>query len=293
MKEQTNGLIASLPVPITDLTELVLINALATLVTWSDRFHPCPSAELGGAFGASITLALRPGEDHTCLIAFTEAAGLVGVHAAESNLGLRVISVIAAEEVPAAEVHQGAQQVARALAGDAEAAPTVDLFDLPVGDGPAWTIAERRSEGWGPSRAQHIDAVLAAWSAVGHHDLAQAPGLADALATLAEAAEPARPPRVVQAGQTTRAEYTRAGFQAAAVTEGAIAMGGQVSRRPTHPMIVRRATVRFNRPYAVLATPAQRGREVDTLEGIVNSHHWLGVPVFSAWVAEVDDTPGH
>ena len=80
------------------------------------------------------------------------------------------------------------------------------------------------------------------------------------------------------------ARYTRVGFEAAAVSAMTVAIGF-----PTPQDGLRRtAEVRFDRPYAVVAVadrPWQDGWQPNTSEGAA----WLGLPVFSAWVAEPDE----
>ena len=108
----TDGLIRNFPLKLDEFTAVVLASALATVVSWSKPFVAVPGSELGGEFGASITTALRAPRGHVQCIVDTDAAGLVGVHAADTDEGLRVISVIAAREVTPDVVHLAASQVA-------------------------------------------------------------------------------------------------------------------------------------------------------------------------------------
>ncbi len=55
-------------------------------------------------------------------------------------------------------------------------------------------------------------------------------------------------------------------------------------------MVVREATVRFNRPYAALAVATGHGRGIDGSAMVIPAPKWLRIPVFSAWVARVDNT---
>lgn len=180
--------------------------------------------------------------------------------------GLEVTSVVAAENVSAADVLAAAHDIATRPGRQA-----VLLFDLPLGDQPLWTITERRSDDEG----ERMEAVLPAWSASSKHDLMQHPDLGfestgKALALRAQIGQP-----VLEAVQSAIASYSRDGFEAAAVTALAVA----VSARMPRPGCFREATVRFGHPYAVVATVTDS--KPDSV--------WDGLPVFSAWVSEPED----
>jgi hypothetical protein len=55
--------------------------------------------------------------------------------------------------------------------------------------------------------------------------------------------------------------------------------------RDSHPVTVRTATLRFNRPYAVSAIAIGHIRAE-----VVQTPKWIDTPVFSAWITRVDDT---
>jgi hypothetical protein len=73
------------------------------------------------------------------------------------------------------------------------------------------------------------------------------------------------------------ARYDRYGFEAAAISAMAVMSG---SAAPSQG-VVRTAELRFAHPYAVVAVAA------DSTGFPTNP--WLGLPVFSAWVANVDE----
>src|SRR4051812_44397556 len=120
--------------------------------------------------------------------------------------------------------------------------------------GHAWTITEHREESFGKSPIQiRWRSHLPAWSASSSHDLDRAPGMPAVFSALAALARPEDQPVELAAKQTAVASYGREGFKAVAVT----AIGLRASGMPTlTEVLVRKVEVRFNRPYAVLATAA-------------------------------------
>jgi hypothetical protein len=249
--EHTLGLIDKFPVQIRPDTVLVLASALATKVDWEAPFELVPSTELGGPWASRVGEVLRSVRSHRAFIA-SAPVGDVAVHTARSSDGLEVTSVIAASDVPAADV------IAVAHAGPL--APR-SLFDLPLGDSPLWTITESAGR-----PGQHHTAVLPAWSAESEHPLMRPElGFPAAAAALLELIGPV----AVDARQKALARYTRTGFEAAAVTGMAFTTALVSEGRQ------RQATLRFGHPYAVVAR--------------ASGGAWDGVPVFSAWVATPEE----
>jgi hypothetical protein len=250
--EHTLGLIDRLPVEIRPDTIIVLASALATRVDWESPFEIVPSTELHSPWSSRVARVLRSVPGHTAYIA-ASPVGDVAVHTARSADGLAVTSVIAAADVPAADV----------LAVAHEDLQPRSLFDLPLGESPLWTIEE--SPG---TRRERPVAVLPTWSAHSEHKLMSPefgfPAAAQGLIDLLPAGD-----YDAEATQAALARYTRTGFEAAAVTAlgvrlAALAVGRQ-----------RTATLRFGHPYAVVARAV--GGE------------WDGIPVFSAWITEPEE----
>jgi hypothetical protein len=295
--EHTGGLVPRFPVQITDLTAVVLASALATDVSWIEPFSAVPADALGGPFGAAIRTALRAHPSHVQVLVDTQAAGLVAVHAAEAAAGLRVVSVIAAPGVDPATVHVAAHAVAALLGGDPAApARVLDLFDVPLGEGHAWTLTEEEREvhvHTDDGRTRATTTFLAAWSASSDHDLLDAPGVAEALTALDGFLLPDARPAAFDVRQAAVAECTRLGFRAAAVTAMALRAGS--ARPPLQRVRHREAVVRFNRPYAVLAVALDEAPDQERGWGTrrLGAPAWDGLPVFSAWVGHADDTPPH
>ncbi|MEU9508966.1 hypothetical protein AB0D32_22120 [Micromonospora sp. NPDC048170] len=288
-REHTLGLIEAFPLAVTPQVLLVLASALATRVSWADPFEVAPAGALGShsAWAGRLSRVLRsPGHGHRCWIADTAWAGTVAVHAAPARTahraaGLLVVSVAAAPDVPAGYVLAAAHEMASAAAGTPERdlpAQRRSLFDLPLGEGPLWTLREEDTYTYAPDgREERTSAVLPCWSARSQHDLT-APGLGfpDVAGVFGELLE--SPGLDFDAAQTAMARYGRYGFEAAAVT----ALGSAVSVPPEG--VARIAELRFGHPYAVVAVATDRPAGGAT-------GPWHGVPVFSAWVADPEELP--
>jgi hypothetical protein len=146
----------------------------------------------------------------------------------------------------------------------------LSLFDLPLGDGPFWSVREEMSP-HGPG--ERCMAVLPAWEVQSMHDLAAPPlGFAAAAGSLGKG-DP------WTAEQAAMARYTRFGFEAAAVTAMAVGLSARM------PAMMRKGELRFGHPYAVIAVAAS---DPDAGQDSVGDwpDSWNGVPVFSAWVAK-------
>jgi hypothetical protein len=287
-RRHTLGLIDRFPAGDGRTLTWLLATALAARVSWKRPFDLAPASALGSASPWATTLArvLRtphgpgtarvPGHDQ--FIAATDTAGDVAVHAASAREGLLVVSVAAAPGVPAADVLSAAYDLGVALAAGRPLTRR-SLFDLPPGEGPAWTITEERADITAPGgREERCTAALPAWSAHSTHQLTD-PRLG--FATVRHALDPIDP---WQARQAAMARYTRIGFEAGAVTALAVRLSAVAAR----PGVRRSAELRFGHPYAVVAVAADNAEPQDSHRP--DSHSpWHGLPVFSAWVADPED----
>ena len=275
-RARTNGMIDEFPLQIDELTRLVLASALAADITWSVPLDT--TDDLGGEFGSVIARALTL-DFGIQLVAETDAAGLVAVAAPRASSALDVLSVIAALDVTPADVDTAAHQVSAMLRGDERAARRVPVEEL--ADGHAWTVTDRREHrSGGPSVQAEWRSHLPAWSATSDHDLTTAPGVPLVFDALTGFAREEDLPVDFSAKQTAVASYSKTGFKAAAVTAIAMVAGSMPSRPKAREVLVRRIELRFNRPYAVLACAARDD----------GPSAWRGVPVFSAWITEPEET---
>ena len=246
----------------------MLASALATKVSWSRPFLLAPAADLGddSPWRASLNLVLRSRSEHEVGL-FSSPIGVLGVHVASADEGLDVHSVIGPPDVPAPDV------IATWLGGATE---KCDVFDLDLGDGHAWSLTE--ADGYGATAVS--SAVLPAWSSSSEFDLMDHTlGFGTAMALLNEDLPESAP--LAKARQVARAEYTRTGFHAAAVTD-AIALGA--SHRPClatapHPTVqptLRRVRHRSPPPRTTNRAPQPMATRTGVLG--VDHHTYRGHP---------------
>lgn len=288
VERNTLGLINSFPVELDALTRIVLASALATKVSWDTPFGVAPARDALGAsspWSASVSRLLwdrSPGE--VTMIARTSAAGLVAVHAALATEELTVVSASASPDVPRIAVLSAAHEVAALEFGRRSDAERCSLFDLELGAGHSWSVAER--EIYVPGRAERVeritDVFLPAWKNEGAVNLLAARefGCHAATTALRRLIGPRSSDRI-EARQVAVASYTRYGFEAAAVTAFAVAAA---MMRPRHRErgLERTAKLRFDHPYAVVAVAGKPESPARGDSGSV----FTGVPLFSAWVDE-------
>jgi len=287
----TNGLIERFPVTIDALTRIVLASALATKVSWAAPFDLVPAAAHLGAdspWRAHVGRLLWDGAaGDRAMLARTRAAGLVAVHHAVAREGLVVVSVSAAPGVAPRAVLDAAHEIAAPGTGDSAPA-ACSLFELPVGTGHSWEIAEReiRTHHAG-ERVERISGVsLPSWRAQSELDLQRSElfGCAPALAAMRRLTGP-RPDDRTEAAQKAVASFTRYGFEAAAVT--AFALSASARLPPRHVGIERTATLRFDHPYAAVAIAvAVRDPGSRRIRGDSTPPALEGLPAFDAWVHE-------
>lgn len=263
-RDHTFGLIEKFPLDL-DVPPMALVaSALAARINWTRPFDLAPSDAFRSPWRDRVTTVLRtPGDGHQCSIVTHPETGDVAVHRASAD-GMTVTSVIAAQDVPPARVFAAAHDIACQVVDRVQQR---SLSDLPLGDGPAWTVTESA----GVPRDETFSAFLPAWSASDRHDLKRPDtGLADAATTLMRLFGADQ----WEAAQAVTARYHRRGFEAAAVTALGVALsfGRHATGRP------RDAVLRFDHPFAVVATTKTR-----------RTSPWLGLPVFSAWITEPED----
>ena len=285
--ERTFGLIERFPIDVSKDVVCLLATALAARVSWEVPFEVVDAAALGPSrWPAGLRRVLRPppGDPrHRQYLTHTDRAGTVGVHLTGARGGLLVGSVIAADAAaPASDVLAAAEEIVTAEARRAGSVTRLSLYDLPLGDGPVWSISEQRADTTAPDgREEQVSCVLPAWSArtsldLGHDEVL---GFAAAARALAQALELGE--WRYDARQVAMARYSAVGFEAAAVTGLAVLMSAKVSR----PGRRRVATLRFAHPFAVVAAAFDDHRAHASPAPTA----WHGLPVFSAWVSKPTD----
>jgi hypothetical protein len=295
-RRETLELIRSFPLQIDELTRVVLASALATRVSWSSPFGVVAAEEHLGAdspWRGRVARLLWDGSPGAgTVIARTEAAGLVAVHAAVAREELTVLSVsadpsVSREAVMAAAYEVASWQAGRGLEAGAGAGGRVcSLYDLPLGTGHSWEIAEQQVATYVKEAPMEriAGAALPAWSVRADLDLARSPlfGTEPALETLRRLIGP-RPDDECEATQAAVASFTRYGFEAAAVT--AVGIRAAAARLPVRRTTQRTAVLRFDHPFGAVAIAGRPAEPTDTALS--------GLPLFTAWVAEPQEPEDH
>ncbi len=258
-EQNTRGLIRRFPAD-ARFAELLIASAVVLEPSW---VRPLPVVD------GRLELRTR-----TQAILDTRAAGRVAVAIPDSRDGIDVISVIAAPDVAPGSVWSGLDEVvARLLAGDLEHG-TLPSGSPDLADGHAWTLRQEtvREPSWSAPEdgADVWTSRLPRWSADADTDLTEAPGVAEVVQALRDAAPALAGP--AKCNQAAHAAYTENGFSAAAVTAMAVAGGLPSFVERT----VRRIVVEFDRPHALVA--------------VARGGAWEGVPLVSCWVTPADAT---
>lgn len=277
----TLGLIKQFPIP-PDAFDLVLASALATNVSWEQRFEVAPAADRFSPSSPWIKAVERvlwtQLTTNTGIVA-TEAAGPVAVHEAVAQEDLTVICVCADAAADRADVFSAAHEVAGHVAAGSRL-PSMSLFDVPLADGHSWTIAERErpARHHGQRFETITDVALPAWEIERELALLGSPGFGVQSATNVLHQMIGGGPS--DARQVALARFDRYGFKAAAVTAIATASAGM--RPPTETGVERTASLRLDHPFAALAVV---GRPSDS------TTRFRGLPVFEAWVQTPSEVP--
>ena len=245
----TRGRITSFPVTLTPETVLLLASALVAETRWLEAMEVEDDR-------------LLMDESGLLAVVDTTAAGLVAVAVPAGPGDLDVISVIAAEELPQAQVWAAADEVASWVIDGTLLERRVPAATLAPGH--AWhVVRERRSVPDGC--AEVWDARLPAWSIDSSTDVVTAPGVGSVASAVVSMI--ASGPLDVSCVQSATATYASDGFDAAAVTVMAF-MGS--AGEPMTSRKVHHVSLSFDRPHAVVA--------------LARGGAWEGVPLVHAWV---------
>jgi hypothetical protein len=277
VRASTLDLFEQLPLRLDPLLAYLVVSLVAARAQWRTPFEVISSLALGpGPFAGTVegSLWTPPGHDHRVAVVDTVAAGRVGLHQVTDVGGLLATSLIAPDDVDRLDVLAAAREVA--AGGGTEVDPT----ELELGDSPMWSIAEEQvpSPGDIPGPLPHLaSAHLPAWSADTTINLLddKALGLVDLADSILDLLPPhLRANATTRAEQGTRARFHATGFEAASITE----QSAPPSTTPNgqHLAVRRHLTIRFGRPYAVVAT--------DTTVPA-----WSGLPLYCGWITEPDN----
>jgi hypothetical protein len=277
----TLGLIPRFPLAV-DGFDLVLASALATRVSWERPYEAIPARERFAPTSPwvdAVQRVLWTDATTNTAIVDTTAAGRVAVHAAVAQEDLSVVCVCADPSVDRASVFEAAREVGAQIATGSKPR-SVSLFDLPLGDGHSWTIAEHEIATWQPNEKREMltDVALPAWEIKSSLKLLDSPAFGAIAATAVLRRMIGDGPS--DARQVALATFDRYGFKAAAVT--VFAQAAAAMRHPPHTGVMRTASVRLDHPFAAIAFVGKPGG-VDI--------RFRGLPVFEAWVHAPTEAP--
>jgi hypothetical protein len=279
-KRNTLGLIREFPIDVAGF-DLVLASALATRVSWQDPYEVAAASEKlapSSPWAGAVERVLWTDNTWRSAIVETAAAGLVAVHQALAREGLVVICVSADPAVPRSEVLAAAHEINQHLESE-DTLPAHSLFDIALGDGHSWTIAQRERE------AQHAgerfetitDIALPAWEIRSELTLLASPAFGATAATrvlhtlIGDGPSDSR--------QVALARFDRFGFEAAAVTGISIACSLVITNEIG---VERTAGLRFDHPFAAIAVCRDRRGDPTRFRGL---------PVFEAWIHAPTEVP--
>jgi hypothetical protein len=251
--DHTRGLINEFPIAVSPETMLVVATALVLQPRWAK--------ELWTDDDGMLVL-----NDGLQTIVDTRAAGRVAVAKPFSEDGVDVISVIAAPEVSPQDVWRAVDEVVDKL--NQGALRNGGLRGGELIDGHSWKVRKVTESFINRDAPDDFDIVwrshLPKWSGDTVSALSGAPGVAEIVAALCEAAPALAGP--FECIQAATAAYDESGFTAAAISALAVLTGRPALVERT----IRRVELMFDRPHAVIA--------------IARGGPWEGVPVFNAWV---------
>lgn len=269
-REASDGFITEFPVDINrELFLALFTNLVATEIDWDMPYKSVPDEIMNSAWDVTNVLVVDKSTAGSYIYQDKDH-GLFGVHQKYSKKGdLFVTSVIALNENVTEEV---TMSVARKIS----LAPyrTFPAKNLPLGESADCTlsvIAKRAS-----SPEDTFTTYLPAWKSSKSFDLAETNlGFREALDRFESMGGKAG--INVEIKQGVDAEYSATGFKASSRTFGLAALRS----RPVEEYDMHHVTLRFNQPYAVVASVNDVNKT------------WNNIPVFDGWVAEASEITIH
>lgn len=266
VERETLGLISEFPATINRNDFLALFSTVAaTEINWETPLKVMPNEDMEQAWNVRNFLVDK--EARNAFIHNDSVHGNFAVHLGVAADGdLNVYSVIALDEnVPEAAT----MAVARSIASGAY--NPVKIQDLELGESKngSLIVTERVSSFFDNT----IRAYLPAWKSSNSFNLLDMNlGFRESIDRFKSIGGAIG--LKVEAEQVSVAEYSTAGFKAAAVSHALVAL--RSSTAGTYKS--RNVVVRFNQPYAVVASIDPYG-----------TSSWRGIPVFDGWVTKAND----
>lgn len=265
-RAESQRIITQFPVEIKpDLFLALFTNLVATEVNWERPYKAVPDEAMDSAWKVDNFL-VSDKEAFSSHIHQDETHGLFGVHRKfDADGEFSVFSVIALDENVSEEVTMA---VARKIAATG-AYKKFSAHELPLGESANGILSVTAKKA--PSSQEIFTTFLPSWQSSNDFNLLRANlGFREALRRFKDMDSAGID---IEAKQAVEAQYTTEGFRAASRSFGLATM----RCRPVEDYEIRHVTMRFNRPYAVVAI----------VDGVNKT--WNRVPIFDGWVAEASE----
>jgi len=295
MAKSTRGGIPALPLDINALTAVLLTSGLAVDGKWVHSFKVSEPGELGPhEFENDVERVLVRRMEYGTLVRI-HSGEIVGALVQEANEAYAAVAVVPPQGMNRERATATAHEVAsmwQALIYRSN----VSLFDLPLCDGPDWSIEEGEFETRfsGIQRRERSTVYIPAWDCGPTNlDLFSSPrfGFEAGRKALETMLQPLPPGSEFAAAQVASARYHRFGFTASAGTAFRMCTG--IGDRIPHRRPERILTLRFRRPFPVVVV-AKSPRQYQHMNGIPvpfpkGPHPWDHVPCITAWVTRMTE----
>jgi hypothetical protein len=265
-RAESNRLITQFPVEINpDMFLALFTNLVGTEVAWESPYKAVSDEAMGSAWKIDNFLVAHK-ETYSSYIYQDETYDLFGVHRKFAKDGeFSVYSVIALDNNVSEEATMA---VARKIVSSG-GYKRFSAHELPLGESANGTLSVTAQKA--PSSEEIFTTFLPAWESSNNFNLLQTDlGFREAIERFEDMDDAGI---YVEAKQGVEAQYTAEGFKASSRTFGIATK----RCRPVEDCEIRHVTMRFNRPYAVVAM-------VDDV-----NKTWNRVPIFDGWVAEASE----
>lgn len=269
-RAESKRLITQFPVQIKpDLFLALFANLVGAEANWDEPYKAVSDDPMSSAWQVSNFLVSNK-ETSSSRIHQDETHGLFGVHRKFAKDGeFSVYSVMALDESVSEEATMA---VARKIAAGAK--QSFSAQDLPLGESALGSLSVTAQKA--PAPQEIFTTFLPSWQSSNSFNLLDTDlGFLEGLERFESMGQ--KVGISLEAKQGVEARYSAEGFKAGSRTFGI----SNLRCRPVEDFEIRHVTMRFNRPYAVVAS-------VDYV-----NEAWNRVPIFDGWVSEASEIQIH